>query len=270
MKVTENIESKFNELTKSEKRIASYYLENKKDASEKTLFEISNFTKCGEATVVRFCKKCGYDSFKNFQLNLSMDLEKEHREKPNNFISDIVDNINITLTNTVNQLNPDILEQAIHLIDQANIIYCIGVGSSGLSAEICSMRFIRNGALSICIKDSHFQSMLMNHITSDDVLIAFSASGKSKDTINCVEVAKNYHAKVIAVTNSTVSPLAQLSDIVLVTTKRHNPLTAGNLVLQINQTFIADILTTGCSLLHAEETLLMKEKTYNSIQDKLI
>ncbi|MEG0529002.1 MAG: MurR/RpiR family transcriptional regulator [Bacilli bacterium] len=269
MKIIEAIEEKYNDLTKSEQRIASYYLENPKEATEKTLSEISTFTKCGEATVVRFCKKSGYDSFKNFQLNLALDLEKEHREKPGNFISDIVSNIESSITNTVEQLNLENLTKAIKLIDNAKTVYCIGVGSSGLSAEICSMRFIRNGQLSYCIKDSHFQSMLMNHLNAEDVLIAFSASGKSMDTINCVKIAKQYNTPVVAITNSTVSPLAQISNIVLVSTRRHNPLTAGNLILQINQIFIADILTTGCSLLHEEDTLSMKEKTYNSVKDKL-
>lgn len=269
MKIIEKIEQTYNELTKSEQRIAAYYLENTKEATEKTLSEISTFAKCGEATVVRFCKKCGYESFKNFQLNLAVDLEKEHREKPNNFISDIVENIETTITNTIGQLNHEVLDEAIRLIDKAAIIYCIGVGSSGLSAEICTMRFIRNGKLSICLKDSHFQAMLMNHITENDILIAFSASGKSIDTIQSVDIAKNSKVKIIGITNSTVSPLAQKADVVLVTTKRTNPVTAGSLVLQINQILIADILTTGCSLLHTEETLKMSEKTYNSVQNKL-
>jgi len=62
-----------------------------------------------------------------------------------------------------------------------------------------------------------FSRYLEAHARAGDVLVAISTSGKSKNVLNAVEVAKKKGVKVIGMTGKHDCPLAALSDVLLAT-----------------------------------------------------
>jgi D-sedoheptulose 7-phosphate isomerase len=62
-----------------------------------------------------------------------------------------------------------------------------------------------------------FSRYLEAHGRSGDVLLAISTSGKSKNVLNAVAVAKQKGVKVIGMTGKRDCPLAEVSDILLAT-----------------------------------------------------
>jgi D-sedoheptulose 7-phosphate isomerase len=62
-----------------------------------------------------------------------------------------------------------------------------------------------------------FSRYLEAHGREGDVLVAISTSGKSKNVLNAVEVAKKIGVKVIAMTGKADCPLAKVSDVLLAT-----------------------------------------------------
>jgi D-sedoheptulose 7-phosphate isomerase len=65
--------------------------------------------------------------------------------------------------------------------------------------------------------ESVFSRYLQAHGRSGDVLLAISTSGKSKNVLNAVEVAKQKGMKVIGMTGKRDCPLAGVSDVLLAT-----------------------------------------------------
>lgn len=62
-KYKERIHSEYDNLTKSEKKIADYILVRDSEIVYETSSEIVNKVKVGEGTLNRFCKKIGYSDY---------------------------------------------------------------------------------------------------------------------------------------------------------------------------------------------------------------
>lgn len=269
MNLYETIESCYRFLTRGERKVADYYLVGRAELADKTLAEISEATGVGEATIVRFCRKLGFDSFKQVRLQLSLENVSELDCLQKGYVTGIEENIADVLHKTVELLELEELNKAVRLIKNTSRLSAVGVGASALSAQVMAMRFIRDGKPCQCIMDNHFQAMYSSYATEQDVIIAFSISGRAKDTLETVRIAKKNGAKIIAVTNYRRSPLGKMADVILLTSKKDGPLTSGNLVAQINQIFIGDLLTTGYCLEDEKQSIQLRKLTYNAIQDKM-
>ena len=77
--ILERIQSQIDGLSKGQKRIAHYIIENLDDAAFMTALKIGRAVNVSESTVVRFGKDMGYDGFPEFQD----DLVKALKEKIN-------------------------------------------------------------------------------------------------------------------------------------------------------------------------------------------
>jgi D-sedoheptulose 7-phosphate isomerase len=62
-----------------------------------------------------------------------------------------------------------------------------------------------------------FSRYIEAHGRAGDVLVAISTSGKSKNVLNAIEIAKKIGVKVIGMTGKRDCPLAEVSDILLAT-----------------------------------------------------
>ena len=78
------LRSVYQDLTKSEQRIASYIMENAARIMEQTIPELAGNTKSSEITISRFCKKLGFSGLQALKIALAAELsnagEMEFRE----------------------------------------------------------------------------------------------------------------------------------------------------------------------------------------------
>ncbi len=268
MDIIKRIEANSTILSKSEMKVANYYINNLEDAVECTLLEISKILNVGEATIVRFSKKIGYDCFKNMQLESSIDLERNKGKNKKQFYHELEKGITDAIGNTILNLDDKNIENIAKEIDKHENCVCIGVGASGFSAHILSIRLIRNGKKTYYIEDNHNETIFLSTIDESFTVIAFSNSGTAVDTVEAAKLAKNKGATIIGITSSLISPLADISDYVLFCNKRAKVISGGNLATQINQIFIADVIATAYSLIDTERSIKVKKETYNSIVSK--
>ena len=69
------IESCYPSLSKSERKVADYILQEKGNIIYETLLEISKKIKVGEATILRFVRKIGFSGFQDLKLQIAKDDE---------------------------------------------------------------------------------------------------------------------------------------------------------------------------------------------------
>lgn len=265
MKYINIIESFYPSLSKQEKKIADYIFEKKGQISYQSLSEISKSIGVGEATIVRFVKKVGFEGFKELKLQIAKEdfpiIEIDYED----YIDNIQANINETISNTKSLIDRKEINKAISRINKAERIFIYGVGDSGVAALELQDKFLRFGKTAVTYSDNHFQIMSAAITTSKDVVIAISLSGKTKDIIDSLEIAKKNKAKIIVITNHVKSPVAKLADYVLITAGRETLLDGGSLISKISQLYIIDILCTGYALKNKEEVLKMKHSTAQSV-----
>lgn len=263
MSVYDKIKSNYDYLSKTERRVAKYCLDNYLEISNYTLSQLSNQSKCGEATIFRFLKKIGISSFHDLKVELTEESQYVGKMVQDSFVSDVYQSIQTAIEYTIHHLDQNELNEMAHLIQKAGKIICAGVGNSGIPAEACAMRFLRNGKNGIYLKDYHFQLIYLNEMTTSDIAILFSITGETDDILCCAEILKKRKIKIISITSSIVSSLAKMSDYHILVKYSNGPINGGNMISQITQMYIADLITTSVGLLEPKQMMKAREITYD-------
>ncbi|MFD2131834.1 MurR/RpiR family transcriptional regulator [Pseudogracilibacillus auburnensis] len=266
-------------MTKSEQLVAEYVLSHAKEVIYSSVTDVSEKVKVGETTVIRFCRKLGYRGFQDFKLSLAQDMvmieESTNEEVENDdtfdvLSSKIIRSYNGILNETQKLVQPELYEKAVEYLNKAENIYCFGVGSSGIIAQLAVNSFVRIGKNCVWQTDPHFQAMLAVTMTEKDVAIGISVSGSSKDTVNNMKLAKDSGARIICITQNARSPITQLADIELLMSSRESPLQGSALSSKISQIAVIEILHAGLAIRQGEKAQEYRVKTARAVTDRLI
>ncbi len=209
----------------AEKRIADYITENLNDIMSVSISELSANCGCGDATVVRFSRRLGFEGFQGLKIAIAGDLggasaissEINKTDSCYEIFSKRVNDIAITLQNTQSVLDPEVLEKAAKTIMNAKRIVVFGLGNSAAIAADAAHKFLRLGLNAQYCTDNHLQAIIASHIDRQSVAIAISHSGSSKDIVEALELSKIGGATTIAITNHGTSPIVEAADICLFT-----------------------------------------------------
>lgn len=262
------VQQNYYTLTQSEKKVADYILVTGPEIVFQTMGEIKKHIRVGDATIIRFCQKLGFSGFSDLKIEIAKeDLNKGERllneDDYLKHVSPLMEMIKLTAAN----LDKVQVKDAVKLIAQAKHIYIFGVGGSGHSSCELESMFLRVGVKAQAVTDPHYQAQLASILTQDDVVIAFSLSGKTIDVLDAVVTAKNNQAKVIVVTTYLHSPLAQQGDIVLKTSVDEF-LNGGSLVGKLSQQVVCDLLVWEYEQTQNIDTISLREKVLRSILNK--
>ncbi|HGQ9571495.1 TPA: MurR/RpiR family transcriptional regulator, partial [Streptococcus pneumoniae] len=237
--------------------MADYILVRDSEIVYETSSEIVSKVKVGEGTLNRFCKKIGYSGFQELKLKMTKDILELESQKMSSdtFIDEIKNNYLSIVESTRKLIDGRQIELAIKLIREANQILIIGVGSSGNAAREFESSLLRIGIISKTVIDTHFQLMHTALLKDNDLIIAFSLSGSTKEVEETLLNAKRKNVKIISITNYSSRNIAKLSDCVLLTSKKESYLEGGSLMAKASQLFIIDVICTRLSLINYEDTI---------------
>jgi DNA-binding MurR/RpiR family transcriptional regulator len=112
------------------------------------------------------------------------------------------------------------LELAASALIRARRICCYAIGSSRLVASEAEYQFVRLGLNCIFIQDWMQLAIQTALYSSEDVVLAFSPSGRERRTVQGLALARRTGATTISVTSEAASPLAKQSQIALVLPER--------------------------------------------------
>ena len=213
------------EMGPAEKKIADYILGNSQEIIGLSVSELSNICGCGDATVVRFARRLGFDGYQGLKLSLAGEINSAStisREiEKNDGCLDIfrkrINDISVSLWNTESVLDEKVLEQAANAIMNAEHIAIFGLGNSAAIAQDAAHKFLRLGLNAQACCDNHMQTIIASHLNRKSVAIGISHSGASKDIVEALQFSKIGSATTIAVTNFADSPIVENADITLYT-----------------------------------------------------
>ena len=149
----------------------------------------------------------------------------------------VCNDIYCSLERTKMVLNNKSLESACEKIANAKRIVIFGLGNSASIALDASHKLLRAGCNAFAYSDNHMQVIVASHLTEEDVVIAISHSGSSKDIVDALKLAKETGATTITITNSGKSPIQKFSDIVLFTASdetKYNILALNSRIAQLS------------------------------------
>jgi RpiR family carbohydrate utilization transcriptional regulator len=235
-------------ITKKEKIIAQYVLDNPEEVIHMSITELSELLNVGEGTIVRFCQKIGFEGFHSFKIFLAKNIPNSKGENEALSSEDILLQIKNNHVNAIAQTyeilrsSKDTLTECAELISKCKRLYIIGVGASGATGLDAYYKFMRIGIDTFFTQDSHLAAMALASATSKDVLLAFSQSGSTSVIVDLAKLAKDNNTKIIAITGHKRSPLGDVADYIILTPIREAPFESGAIRSKISQLHVLEAL----------------------------
>lgn len=219
------IQNRMSDFSKSQKLISNYILENYDKAAYMTASKLGATVKVSESTVVRYAIELGFDGYPEFQHSLQEIVRTkltsfQRMEVTNSLIGDgdaltkvLMSDID-KIKRTVEDIDHEAFEAAVNSIVGAKNIYVIGIGSASVlaSALNINLRMIFDNVRFIVASSATEIYEQIISIGEGDVMVAISFPRYSKKVVSAVNLAKKSGADVIALTDSSASPIASLAD----------------------------------------------------------
>lgn len=220
-----NIEERLDGLSKGQRAIANFILSHYEKAAYMTAASVSEQVGVSESTVVRFASELGFEGYPELQRALREVVRSrltavQRVELTNSIIGegDILSNVLRAdadkINRTLDGIDRESFDRAVDKILKAKNIYIIGVRSSAFLAGFLNynLRMIFDNVRFIQTTSASEMFEQMINIGEDDAMIAISFPRYSKRVVNAAEFADRRGAEVIALTDSTASPIAPYAD----------------------------------------------------------
>lgn len=214
------------ELTKKEKRVAEFFLDEEKRIYLMTVSEIANEIGVSDTSVIRFIKSIGFKNFTEFK-NSGQQKIKSHLDKTKDFIKNIdiikensiekvyIDKINEEVNRIFSKISLDVLQQIGKMLIRKERKYVVGFKSTAGISNFFGVRlgFMLKDVYSFNIDDSVVINALYN-ISEKDVFLIFDYPMYSRTAEVLTKIATEKKASIILFTDSDASPLAEYADII--------------------------------------------------------
>lgn len=222
------IQSELPGFSKGQKQIARFILEHYDKAAFMTASRLGVTVSVSESTVVRFATELGYDGYPHLQRALQemirnkltsvqrMEVAGDRmggRDVLQTVLHADTDMIRVTL----DEIDRDAFQGAVDALMGAKRIYILGVRSSSALASFLGFYFnllFENVTLVHTNSVSEIFEQVLR-VGPGDVLFGISFPRYSKRTLSAMKYARDRGARVIALTDSQLSPLARVADHVL-------------------------------------------------------
>ncbi|MGB3160330.1 MurR/RpiR family transcriptional regulator [Carnobacterium sp.] len=251
LNLSNRISQNYSLLTKKDKLIANFVLENQKDVDLWNIKELAKLTDASNATITRFCHKLKYQSFSEFKTLVGQELQLT--PAPVQLTEKITDYYNQLIYSSSQLINPLQISGLIEAIQSAHKVVVCGLGSSGLSALEFGNRLARMGIVVDAVTDPHMMIMSATLLKEGDLLIAISNSGETDAVVQTCETAKKEKATIFAITNRNHTSLTTMATDVLFASDNRTIVDERFINSQLPIYFILDIL---CYALLENETYL--------------
>ncbi|MCI0183514.1 MAG: MurR/RpiR family transcriptional regulator [Acidibacillus sp.] len=252
---------------KAEGKVGALLLESPECFYQLSISEVATRSQTSEATVIRFAKVLGFSGFQSLKISLAQEVAVANDILSSGVVPTddwqkallkAIQMYQVTLSETGDLLLQSCIPSVLTAIESATMILITAVGTSGSAASMLQYKLSRLGYRAYYHADPHNQALQVSLLHENDVVIALSASGTTKDTVDVMRLAYEQGAKTVAVTQYAKSPLTSFAQDVLLTTGRETAISSGAVSTAISQLAVVDAIFIGLMLHH-----------FNDANDKL-
>ncbi len=258
------LQEKRETLSKKELETAEYMAAHQEQLIYSSITDLAEWAGSSESTVTRVCGKLGYRGFQALKVGVARELitpqEKIHEnlqmDSPVELVIEQTFSSAIqTLVMTQQALDAKAVSASIDVLCRARRIIIVGNGNSGSIATDAQHKFLRVGLNVHAYTDDHMQMIAVSSMTPEDVLLAISHSGSSRNVVEAANQAKEQGATVISLTSGGSSPVSKLADICLHTHSQETRYRTYAISSRMAELTIIDTIYTGVALRKGDEAI---------------
>ncbi|MCA4135270.1 MurR/RpiR family transcriptional regulator [Arthrobacter sp. M4] len=225
-----HIKSILPSLVPSEQRVAQLCLDSPETVARMSVADMAAQTATSPATIVRACKRMGFDGFQHLRQVLLRDLgaaARDQAEQEGNaatgtpgssehLVTGIFARAANDIRGALGSLDFESFDAAVQAIRNANRLLVLANGASLAAAKSLALRLLSTGVDCEAPGDIVSQHIMAKLLAPGDVCIAVSDSGLNSFTLGGARIALEQGATVVGVTSYAKSTLAELSTHTLV------------------------------------------------------
>jgi RpiR family transcriptional regulator, carbohydrate utilization regulator len=278
MPIITQIRNRYESLSPAEQRVADLVLKDAESVITAPIAALAARAKVSQPTVVRFCRALGFAGIAEFRIKLARAVAVDsapgvpfvHRDvgaadPPADVIAKVFNRAAGTLMRVSVALDTRAFEQAVGLLAAARRVEFYGQGNSAVVAQDAQYKFFRLGAPAVHYADSHMNILSAPLLKKGDVVVAISASGRTRELCRAAELARTAGAKVIAVTTAR-STLAGLAHVVLNAEVDEDPDLYSPMTSRIAHLAVIDALAVGVALKRGPSLARALEKSRRELK----
>jgi len=227
--VIEELRRRYDKLTQSQKRIAEYIVEHSQAVAFSTVDQMAAQLDVNPSTIVRFTYRLGLNGFPDLQERMR-ELVRGQLSRTGDPISDTQIAVHLegtsfgaslshdwqNLHRTIAGLDADAFNKAVNILTRARRVYVCAGFSTFPAAHYFALILDRlRTDVSLLASNDAFATPRLVEMKNDDCVLAFTFPRYASATHRIVMWAKENKAKVVAVTDSPISAVGQVADVVL-------------------------------------------------------
>ena len=184
------------DLTASEQALADLIAERPTFIINSTIAEVARESATSNATIVRFCRKLGFDGFRSFRLQLVAEMEHAEdagiavdpdfpitpRQSTTEMLASIADLTKEAVDACHAALRPADVQHVARLIAQADAVFFFATGDSQISCEAFANLLLKLGVRCIIAGSQGEYRAVAHTVRRHDLAIFASYSGDFLDT----------------------------------------------------------------------------------------
>lgn len=255
------LHEQLNSMPKSEARVAKAVISDPLWAAHATSVELAQKAQSSTATITRLSKSLGFSNFASFKRGLIKATSVREADMratgltsgiatggitKEDTLADLAGKIAFhearSIEQTARSLDLEALDTVAQAIAKHRRLVLMGVGASGLVASDLVQKLQRIGVDCIYNPDTHMQLVNAALVHPDTAVIGLTFSGRTKEVVEGLGLAKANGALTVAITGNDGSPAATSADFILKIYAHEVELRAAALASRMAQFVIADIL----------------------------
>lgn len=223
MKLIDLMGTKYSEMTKIEKRIFNYIMENTLEFTLQPIGDVASELETSKTSLMRFAKNLGFDSYSEFKKKLQEEeiINSSPAERFQKLIDskylDGADKIHMKETenikNTFLNLDERAFNELVEKITSTNMVYTVGCDVCYFLSEILAYRMKEIGFSNFCALGMGYANLNEQLINAQkgDVLIIFEFPTYSRLIYEAAAYAEEKGMFVVLITDSTICPTSKFS-----------------------------------------------------------
>ena len=222
------IGDKYDQLTKGEKHIANYLRKNQDESAFLSVGELAKQLDLSEATLVRFARKLGFDSYpsmrealqENFRRRVSHSARLRNRLDDLREAGDLFEKMTVAeidyLTEALQTVDRESLHKAVTLMIACDHIYVFGTGPSITLVHLLNLRLTRFGKQVIPLTIAGRETLEpLIQMTAADLLFAIGFFDINPALQIVLDYAREVNCPAILLTDTLGAVVGEKVDVVL-------------------------------------------------------
>lgn len=259
MNVLNTIREQYSSMSATERKIADVILSDPEKVTSMTIAYLATKAQVSEGSIINFSNNVGAQGFTNLKINIAQNLQNflgfsfedvNDSDSPKTAMQKMISNANDAFESTYRNIRNEDLEAAAKMLINAKRIEIYGVAGSAFVAQDAYYHFMRIGLPAYAVTDSMLCAISASHLGPDCVAVGISDSGRTRETLRAMEIAKERGAATLCITSYESSPIVKLSQIALVIDSNESRFHRESVVSRLTQMLILDSL---CAYIGAQK-----------------